>query len=200
MVAIIDVGLSNISSVERALNRIGVQARIVQTAEELNQPDHIILPGVGAFAEASKRLADSGMDVAIRSIAENGTPLLGICLGMHLLGDSGTEGGEADGLGLIPGRVEKLPIASAKVRLPHMGWNAVSTNDEQLFAGIPDDMHFYFVHSYHFVAAPDACAATTAHGITFTSVVRRDNIIGTQFHPEKSQALGLRLLRNFVEL
>jgi glutamine amidotransferase len=160
----------------------------------------IILPGVGAFAEAMANLRTGGLDAALREQTAKGVPTLGICLGMQLLASSSTEGGWTAGLGLIPGEVLLLDGQRFGHRVPHIGWNDVARDrDEPLLHGMPPETNFYFVHSYHFRPAdPRASVATTPYCGQFTSIVRRGNVVGTQFHPEKSQRAGFQLLTNFL--
>ncbi|MEI7752469.1 MAG: imidazole glycerol phosphate synthase subunit HisH, partial [Candidatus Omnitrophota bacterium] len=168
---------------------------------EVRNSEKIILPGVGNFAEASKRMFASGIaDVITDSALRQNKPLLGICLGMQLLAQEGEEGGGAPGLGLIAGRVTKICLKDPSLRLPHIGWNDVSFNGMKLFSGIEEGASFYFVHSFEMV--PDETSierATTRYGSDIVAAVRKDHVLGVQFHPEKSQKDGLRLLTNFVK-
>jgi glutamine amidotransferase len=199
-VAVVDSGLSNIDSVLRAVADTGGCAHRATDPSSLGDPDRMILPGVGSFATAATILHETGLAEAVRSRAGAGVPLLGICLGMQLLMSHGDEGGGADGLGLIPGRVERLRLVGAE-RLPHVGWNeVVPTVDSPLFRGVDAGTDFYFVHSYCVLPAdPNDRMATTPYGGGFASVVGRDRVVGVQFHPEKSHGAGLTMLRNFLE-
>ncbi|WP_374324113.1 imidazole glycerol phosphate synthase subunit HisH [Azonexus sp.] len=196
-IGVIDIGIGNLGSLRNALYSQGWDTQPVRTPDEFNEISHLILPGVGSFATAMQRLSQSRLLEAIRDFAASGRPILGICLGMQLLAEFGSEGGETEGLGLVPGRV--VPLAVSDLRLPHVGWNnAHQSRKHPVLDGIRDDVDFYFVHSYRFVAADtSAVIAQTEYGETFPSIVGKSNVIGTQFHPEKSQANGLRLLDNF---
>lgn len=197
-VCVINYGLGNLRSIENGLRAVGVSVRIVDTPEDVIRADRLILPGVGSFNEAMKNLRDSGIAEVICSTAKRGTPLLGICLGMQLLASHGEEGGNTQGLGLIPGIVKRLSV-DAPLRTPHMGFNEVfPLKASPLFEEVPDGSDFYFVHSYHMVVddANDGLASAS-YGSPFMAAVHRGNVFGTQFHPEKSQSQGLQLLRNF---
>jgi glutamine amidotransferase len=160
----------------------------------------VLLPGVGAFDYGMARLSEPGFDEAVRSFAKSGRPLLGICLGMQLLLD-GSEEGRSPGLGLIPGRSVRFD-PSAGMRVPHMGWNAVTpARADSFISGVPDDNRFYFVHSYHVVPDdPASVLATSEYGNEFASMIRVDNVMGAQYHPEKSHAFGMTVLKNFATL
>jgi glutamine amidotransferase len=190
---LVDSGGANIGSVRYALQRLGVESRLSADPAEIIAADRVILPGVGAAGPGMARLRELGLVDTLRGLRQ---PLLGICLGMQLLFESSEEGDEPC-LGLLPGRVGKLPAAPG-IRVPHMGWNQLrSTRPSALLEGIADEAHAYFVHSY---AAPitDDCVATTDHGVPFAAVVARGNVSGAQFHPERSAAVGARLLQNFL--
>ena len=190
---LVDSGGANIGSVRYALQRLGVESRLSADPAEIRAADRVILPGVGAAGPGMARLHELGLVETLRGLRQ---PLLGICLGMQLLFESSEEGG-VECLGLLPGRVARLPVAPG-VRVPHMGWNRLrATRPGTLLDGIADDAHAYFVHCY---AAPvtDDCIATTDHGLPFAAVVARGNVGGAQFHPERSAAVGARLLRNFL--
>ena len=193
-VALIDAGGANLGSVRYALDRLGVQARIVRDADGLRDAKRVILPGVGAAGTAMALLRERGLVDALRMLQ---VPLLGICLGMQLLFDSSEEG-EVDCLGLVPGRVRKL-AAGPGIRIPHMGWNALEPlRASPLLADVVAGDNAYFVHSY---AAPvtDACLATCTHGRPFAAMVRHANVAGAQFHPERSAGVGARILANFLQ-
>ena len=192
-VAIIDAGVSNLASVRYAFERLEATVSFARAPSELANATHVVLPGVGAAGPAMRALQRAGFDRALRDWRK---PLLGICLGMQLLYESSDEGDVAC-LGLLPGRVRALPRV-AGARLPHMGWNAIARErDDPLFEGLPASAHAYFIHG--FVAPVDqACVATAVHGAPFCAVVRQDRLCGTQFHPERSGAVGARLLRNFL--
>lgn len=208
-VGVIDYGVGNLGSVMRSLDELGVSPTFVTRAIDLNAMDRLILPGVGNFSDCAQLLHKDGWPEALRAeVLASGKPLLGVCVGMQLLASSSMEGVDASasegtlGLGLIPGRVEHLRKLGCDLRVPHVGWNSVSpiTSIGGLFDGIPNGTDFYFVHSYAFVAAEQAdVLATIDYGVTVTAAVRRGNVWGTQFHPEKSSRAGFRLLRNFIE-
>jgi glutamine amidotransferase len=194
-VAIVDSGGANISSVRYALARLGVEASLTRDAAEIRRADRVLLPGVGAAADAMARLRSAGLDTLIPSLTQ---PVLGICLGMQLLFDRSAEG-DSKCLGIFRGCAERFPD-SAGLPVPHMGWNSVrDTGGSRLLAGIDDDSYFYFVHSY----AVPVVAATTGlceYGHAFTAVAERENFYATQFHPERSGDDCARLLRNFLGL
>jgi len=200
-VAIVDYGMGNLASVRRALSEVGARCFIAERPGQLKEANGIILPGVGSFADGMAHLARENWIEAIRSEVHEGKPILGICLGMQLLAGRGTEGGECKGLDLIPGEVKRLDMLGCEYRIPHVGWNNVRVlgRNIELFAGIPNDTDFYFVHSFAFEAM-DAThiLADVQYGIRFPAVIGHRNVFGTQFHPEKSSRLGLRLLRNFT--
>jgi glutamine amidotransferase len=199
-VAIVDYGMCNLDSIRRAVEECGGNPRITDDVREIAQAERIVLPGVGAFADAMSNLRERKLDLVLREQAANRVPLLGVCLGMQLLADAGEEGVGAEGLGLIPGRVVRLQPTEDSPRIPHIGWNEVyARSDSPLFQGIGAGKDFYFVHSFHFQCADAAhAAASTPYCGGFTSVVARDSIMGVQFHPEKSQKVGFALLRNFL--
>lgn len=201
-VAIIDYDAGNLDSVNRAVKECGGAAFITKNPEDLKKCSHIILPGVGVFSDSIKRLRQSGMERALQTqVLENKIPFLGICLGMQLLAEQGTEGGEANGLGFINGEVVRFQPEQGE-RIPHIGWNEVVFNQGcPLFEGIESGKDFYFVHSFHFVCAKtEDIAATTPYCGGFVSAVWKDNIFGVQFHPEKSQTVGFKVLKNFLGL
>ncbi|MFT3756630.1 MAG: imidazole glycerol phosphate synthase subunit HisH [Pseudoxanthomonas sp.] len=193
-VVLVDGGGSNIGSVRCALQRIGVEAQLTGDAYEIRSADRVLLPGVGAAAVGMEKLRTHGLIDVLRMLDK---PLLGVCVGMQLLFEHSEED-DVDCLGLLPGKVTKLP-SSAGVRIPHMGWNTLCRRrDASLLDGIADNAHAYFVHSY---AAPvgDDCLASCEYGREFAAVVQRDNVAGAQFHPERSSDVGARLLKNFIE-
>jgi glutamine amidotransferase len=200
-VCVINYGLGNLRSVENALRAVGAYARVVKTPKEVASADRLILPGVGSFNEGMRNLRDSGLAEAICSAAQGGTPLLGICLGMQLLASHGEEGGDSQGLGLIPGRVKRFEI-DVDLRIPHMGFNEVFHRKRSpLFEAVADGSDFYFVHSYHLMVDDlNDSLARANYGRPFVAAVHRANVFGTQFHPEKSQSQGLQLLKNFCSL
>lgn len=209
IVAIVDYGSGNLRSAakafERAVGEAGLSADVRVTADpgDIDRASHIVLPGVGAFADCRRGLmALPGMVEALsRNVIDRGHPFLGICVGMQLLADVGREHGEHPGLGWIGGAVDALRPADPGLKIPHMGWNelALVHPEHPLFAGIVRGDHAYFVHSYGFVCAdPAHVLATVDYGGAVRAVIGRDNLVGTQFHPEKSQAVGLRLISNFL--
>lgn len=208
-VGVIDYGVGNLGSVIRALDELRVTPSLVTRAVDMHAMDCLILPGVGNFADCAKLLDKGGWSDALKDeVQGSGKPLLGVCVGMQLLATCSMEGVDANapngtaGLGLIPGRVEHLRTLGCTLRVPHVGWNSVSpiTSQGGLFDGIPEGSDFYFVHSYAFVTEdPADVLATTDYGIPVIAAVRRGNVWGTQFHPEKSSRAGFRLLHNFIE-
>lgn len=205
MIAIVDYGMGNLRSVHKAVERAGYEARISADPQEVLDASKIILPGVGAFRDCMRNLEEFNLlQPVIRSI-EAGKPFLGICLGLQLLFEESDEFGRHKGMGVLPGKVTRFPEGiqdpdtGQPYPIPHMGWNTIQIKkDTPLFAGIENGSFFYFVHSYYALPHdPQDIAATTPYGIEFASAVQRDNIYAVQFHPEKSQEKGLRLLRNF---
>lgn len=195
-VIVIDYGMGNLHSVQKALSYVGAQPVLSQDAQQIENAEKLILPGVGAFGDAMAELKRLGLADAVCRAARKGTPLLGICLGMQLLFDKSDEGGAQQGLGLIPGAVTKFDIQE---KVPHMGWNSVQNKDGVLFAGLPEEFSVYFVHSYcaQQVESPYA-AGLTEYGVPFVCAVHRGNVFGCQFHPEKSGDNGMRILCNFL--
>ena len=197
-VSLVSYGLGNLGSVANMFKRAGAQTRLVSTPEEVLASDRLLLPGIGAFDEGMGRLRDRGLVEPLREFAASGKPLLGICLGMQLLLDSSEEG-ESAGLGLIPGRNTRFRESDG-VRVPHMGWNLVTlTRADPLVDDLPEGSRFYFVHSYH--ARPERAQdalAMTDYGGEFVSMVKSGSVAGAQFHPEKSHAFGLAILKNFA--
>lgn len=196
-IAILNYGMGNLRSVEKALEHIGATATITSDAAEVRGADGVILPGVGAFPRAMERVGELGLDELIAERREAGVPILGICLGLQLLFDSTTELGGAAGIGLLPGEVAELDADGLKV--PHIGWSPVRWERESpLTAGIESETPFYFVHSFAPRPAAGELLGTAAYGARFACAAERDNVFGVQFHPEKSSAAGLRLLSNFA--
>ena len=208
MIAVIDYGAGNLRNVCKALEHVGTLPQLTSDVHVLEQADKIVLPGVGAFADCLQGLKQRGLYDPLRQIALAGKPLLGICVGMQLLFDVGEEMGEWRGLGLLHGHVVRFnfrnkseqPLAD-HLKVPHIGWNQVTAlRQHPLMLRLPPDGYAYFVHSFHPIADdPNDVVATTHYGYDFASVVAHDNVWGIQFHPEKSQAMGLQMLRNFVE-
>ena len=196
-IAILDYGMGNLRSVEKALEHVGVTAKISNDAEEVRAADGVILPGVGAFPRAMERVRDLHLDELIAERREAGVPILGICLGLQLFFDSTTELGGAEGLGLLEGPVDGLDAPGLKV--PHIGWSPVRWERESRLAeGIPSETPFYFVHSFAPEPTEDELLGSAEYGARFACAAERDNVFGVQFHPEKSSAAGLRLLSNFA--
>jgi len=204
IVAVIDYGMGNIDSMRRALEECGARVVIARGPDDLLAVTHMVLPGVGSFSAAIRHLVDVGFPSIIKTLAEEKKiPLLGVCLGMQLLASRGEEGGVSEGLGLIQGRVTLLKETAVSERIPHVGWNEVHpvSASSRLLSGMLAGADFYFVHSYHFVTdhASDVAASTPYCG-GFSSVVEKGCVFGTQFHPEKSQRTGMKLLRNFLNV
>jgi imidazole glycerol-phosphate synthase subunit HisH len=199
MITIIDYQMGNLRSVQKAFERVGHPATISSDPREIASAEKVVLPGVGAFRDAISELSRRDLISPIRDVIGQAKPFLGICLGLQLLFDRSYEDGEWEGLGVIPGQVVKFNVP-AELKVPHMGWNQVSVVKPcPQLAGIEEGTHFYFVHSYHGV--PDdrsVIALESTYGDPFCAAIARDNIFATQFHPEKSQADGLRLLKNFA--
>jgi glutamine amidotransferase len=196
-IAILDYGMGNLRSVEKALEHVGAEASITAEPGEVRAADGVILPGVGAFPRAMERVRERGLDELVEERRAAGVPILGICLGLQLLFDSTTELGGAEGLGLIAGPVSALDAEGLKV--PHIGWSPVRWEREsRLVEGIESETPFYFVHSFVPAPAAEDLLGTAAHGSRFACAAQRDNVYGVQFHPEKSSAAGLRLLSNFA--
>ncbi|MFH1077792.1 MAG: imidazole glycerol phosphate synthase subunit HisH [Patescibacteria group bacterium] len=201
-VAIVDYGMGNVASVRNAFLSLGADATITARAEAFEDATHIVLPGVGAFGDGMRNLRAHGLvDVLTHEAIEKRKPFLGICLGMQLLADMGEEGGENEGLGWIHGRVRRFRVDEKRFRVPHVGWDDVEPKPgEALFDGIASPI-FYFVHSFFFDGTEDSdVIATCDYGERFTAAVRHGNVMGVQFHPEKSQKSGLALLKNFLEI
>lgn len=202
MIGILDYGMGNLMSVVNSLSFLHLEHKVVQDSSEISGLTHLIIPGVGAFPKAIKNLIDKGFLEEIKMFAESGKPILGICLGMQLLADKGTEVEDCQGLGLIDGVVRVMKPDN--LRIPHIGWNSYKkVNDHPILNGVKESADVYFVHSYHFeVSNKENIVAATDYGLSFISIVSntRGNVIGTQFHPEKSQKQGLRMLKNFSEM
>ncbi len=200
MITIVDYGMGNLRSVQKAFQKLGVPAEISQSPAEIAQATKLVLPGVGAFRDAIAELKKQQMVAPVCDHIALGKPFLGICLGLQLLFDVSYEDGEWEGLGVVAGEVVRLRDQPG-LKIPHMGWNQLEVvHRPPLLNGIPDGSHFYFVHSYHVVPTEESVIATrTTHGQSFVSMIARGNVFATQFHPEKSQRLGLKLLKNFAE-
>lgn len=201
MIAIIDYGVGNLFSVEKALMQFATDVVITGDKELIAKADKLVLPGVGDFGECMSNLEATGLIPTIRECIAKGTPLLGICIGEQILFEGSEESPEAKGLGIFKGMVRRIQAPGLKV--PHMGWNSVtfSQPDHPLFAHLGEHPYFYFVHSYHCVPADASIiTATTEYGEKLTAAVAKDNVMATQFHPEKSGDVGLQVLKNFIEM
>jgi len=199
VIAIIDYGMGNLRSVQKAFQHIGCEALLTRDAAQIAAAGHVVLPGVGAFGDAMDNLRKFGLVEPIRAAVQSGRPFLGICVGLQLLFDESEEMGQHAGLGVFPGKVVQFHISG---KVPHIGWNQIHQKRESpLLAGVPDGGFAYFVHSYYVAPDdPELALATTDYEIDFVSVAGRDNVFGIQFHPEKSQDNGLRILKNFAEM
>lgn len=201
MIGLVDYGSGNIKSVYNSLYSLGADVCIIQRPERADSITKLILPGVGAFAYAAQKLQQTGLaEFLHEQIRVQGKPMLGICVGMQILADNGEEGGGAAGLGWIHGRVLSIRTSAPGLRIPHMGWNALQVQRQHpVLNGIASNADVYFTHSYHFEVAESAdLVATANYGFPLAAVIAKDNIVGTQFHPEKSQAIGLAVLENFI--
>jgi len=199
MIAVIDYGAGNLGSVVNALTKLGYRPLVTNAVSDVLKADAVFLPGVGAAADTMKSLAATGMDAAVRKLVELRKPLFAVCIGLQVLLTRTEEGGDHKCLDIIPGKVSKLP---AGLKIPHMGWNQVKqVNMHPIFNGIPDNTNFYFVHSYY--ANPldrSVVAGVTEYGIEFCSMLIKDNLFATQFHPEKSGEAGLKMYSNFLKI
>ena len=203
MIAIIDYGVGNLFSLSSSFAFIGQDAVVTGDPEVIAQADRLILPGVGAFEDAAKKLRESGLDRVIRNEVKKGKPLLGICLGMQLLFEKSFEYGEHEGLGLIRGAVRPIrDVIPNDFKVPHIGWNALSFGAQKhaLFRYLKDGDYVYFVHSYYATECAESVIASTDYGAPLTAAVASGNVMGTQFHPEKSGEVGLSILRAFCEM
>ncbi|MGN0409671.1 MAG: imidazole glycerol phosphate synthase subunit HisH [Candidatus Fimousia sp.] len=200
MIAIIDYDAGNIKSVEKAVQYLGEEAVITRDKDVILQSDKVILPGVGAFGDAMEKINAYGLKNTIYDVVEKKTPFLGICLGLQLLFKSSEESPGATGLGILDGEILRIP-AQEGLKIPHMGWNSLKVKKgAKLFKGLEEEPYVYFVHSYYLKAAEDIVAATTEYSTLIHASVEKENIFACQFHPEKSSAVGLQILKNFIEL
>lgn len=203
MIAIIDYGAGNLQSVKKALDYLGEPNLITAKSSEIEATDALILPGVGSFGDAMQSLTDSGLLETVRAAALSDTPFLGICLGLQLLFPESEESKGVKGLGVLPGKIIKFP-GDMGLKIPQIGWNSINIREGcKLYAGVPQNAYVYFVHSYYLQAAdPEVVAATAEYGVTFHASVADEahRLYATQFHPEKSGAVGLRILRNFAAM
>ena len=196
MIAIVDYGIGNLGSITKALRHVGAESVLSGDLEVLRRADALVLPGDGAFGATMDEVRTRGLVPLLKDAAAAGKPVLGICIGMQLLFEESEEHGRHEGLGLLPGRVRRFPD---DLVVPHMGWNRLKPHGAHtLLDGVEAGSYVYFVHSYYCDAAPDVVIASSDYGFDFPAVVGRDNILGAQFHPEKSQTVGLRMIENFV--
>ena len=202
MIAIVDYGVGNLFSLKSSFAAIGAEAVVTNDPMVLCGADKIILPGVGAFEDAARKLRESGLDVVIKQLAADGKPLMGICLGMQMLFEKSYEYGGHEGLGLIKGAVKPIAdVIPEDLKIPHIGWNALKfKGDSPLFSKIREGDCVYFVHSFYAADCEESVIATAEYGAELTAAVAKDNVYGCQFHPEKSGAVGLNILRAFAEL
>ena len=201
MVAIIDYGAGNIKSVENAVRYLGQEAVLTRDPAVILSADHVILPGVGAFGDAMIRLRKYGLDNVLREVVKKEIPLLGICLGLQLLFERSEESPGAQGLGILPGKVLRIPDGEGR-KVPQIGWNDLTyPNEGRLFNGIEEGAYVYFVHSYYLRAGdPNIVTARTQYGVWIDAAVESGNVFATQFHPEKSEAVGMKILGNFLAI
>ena len=202
MIGICNYNMGNLTSIHNALLKLGISSEIFSHPEDINKYDKIILPGVGAFGDAMVELQKNGLDEAIKDYAKSGKYMLGICLGLALLFDQSEEFGTHKGLGLVEGEVKYFDNSKNKsLKIPHMGWNTINSNNMKLFKNIENDSYFYFLHSlYVSIINPKTLFSTTNYIHDFTSSIEQDNILAIQPHPEKSHNIGLKVLQNFVDL
>lgn len=206
MVAVIDYGAGNIKSVMNAMSALGEESVLTADPAVIESADHVILPGVGAFGDAMDRIREAGLEETIHKVCDRGTPFLGICLGLQLLFESSEESPGAVGLGILPGRIlripELVPGETIARKVPEIGWNNLTyPRAGRLFKDVPEDSYVYFVHSYYLHADdPSIVTATTQYGVTVEASVERGNVFACQFHPEKSERVGMQILRNFLTI
>jgi len=206
MIAIIDYGMGNLRSVQKGFEKVGFEAVVTADPQVVLEAERVVLPGVGAFGDCMRNLEQGGFVEPILKVIQDGRPFLGICVGMQMLLTDSTEFGLTRGLDIIPGHVLRFPDNMAangeRLKVPHMGWNQLSIKSAApIFKGIEDGVNVYFVHSYYEMPDDEAAiAATSEYGLTFCAALWKDNIVATQFHPEKSQEIGLRILKNFGEM
>ena len=201
MIAIIDYGMGNLRSVQKGLQKAGTKVEVTSDPKQIKAAKGVVLPGVGAFGRCMENLQKYGLVETVKEIATSGKPFLGICLGLQLLFDESEEFGPVKGLGILPGKVVRFP-ESTKLTVPQMGWNRIQKRAEtKILDGVDDGEWFYFVHSYYVAPVDKENIATmTDYGVNFVSSVAKDNLFACQFHPEKSSAAGLRILKNFTQL
>lgn len=200
MIAIIDYDAGNIKSVEKALISLGQECLVTRDRDAIMSADKVILPGVGSFEDAMKHLEEYGLVSIIKEFVATGKPFMGICLGLQLIFDSSEESPGVKGLSLLPGKIVRIPDGEG-LKIPHIGWNSIKVAPGKLFEGIDDEAYVYFVHSYYLKAENESdVAATTTYGVNIHAAVEHGNIYATQFHPEKSSSVGLKILQNFANL
>jgi len=201
MTGIIDYGCGNLFSLVSSLKKLGARAEVITDKKDLERCKRLILPGVGAFGKAAQKLKNSGMSETVVKLSESGVPLFGICLGMQMLFERSFEYGEHDGLALLNGEVRPLEGDISGLKIPHMGWNSLDIKDKSgIFRYVDSGEYVYFVHSYYAKTSAKNLLATTFYGTEICAAAGRDNVFGTQFHPEKSGDVGLRILKAFLEL
>ncbi len=211
MVAVIDYGAGNIKSVMNALLVLGAESVLTSDPDVIRLADHVILPGVGAFGDAMGKIQAAGLEEVIKEVCAVGTPFLGICLGLQLLFESSDETPGVRGLGILPGKILRIPeegpddLDTTKIikrKIPEIGWNDLTyPNPGRLFAGIPEHSYVYFVHGYYLEAAdPSIVVAKTSYGVSIDASVEKNNVFACQFHPEKSEAVGMKILQNFLQI
>lgn len=201
MIAIIDYDAGNVKSVEKALQFLGEEVIITRDKEEILSADRVVLPGVGAFGDAMEKLHNYGLIDVIKEVVSRKTPFIGICLGLQLLFDSSEESPGVKGLGILPGKIVRIPEKEG-IKVPHIGWNSLTyPNSGRLYQGIKEDSYVYFVHSYYLQAEdPDIVVAQTQYGVDIQASVEKDNVFACQFHPEKSSSVGMTILKNFINI
>ena len=201
MIAIIDYDAGNLRSVEKALQYLGKETIVTRDPEQIRKAEKVILPGVGAFGDAMKKLQEYHLDTLIHEIADSGKPLLGICLGLQLLFEESEESPGVEGLGILEGKIRRIPEGEG-LKVPHIGWNSLHLeHNGRLFRNIPENSYVYFVHSYYLEAKdPEIVKASTEYGVHIHASVEKNNLFACQFHPEKSSETGLQILKNFAEL
>lgn len=201
MIAIIDYDAGNLRSVEKALQYLGKETIVTRDPEQIRKAEKVILPGVGAFGDAMKKLQEYHLDTLIHEIADSGKPLLGICLGLQLLFEESEESPGVEGLGILEGKIRRIPEGEG-LKVPHIGWNSLHLeHNGRLFRNIPENSYVYFVHSYYLEAKdPEIVKASTEYGVHIHASVEKNNLFACQFHPEKSSETGLQILKNFAEM
>lgn len=200
MIAIIDYDAGNIKSVEKAFQFLGSDVVVTRDKNEIYKADHVVLPGVGAFGDAMARINEYGLKDVISTVVDKKIPFLGICLGLQLLFDFSDESADTEGLGILNGKILKIPSVN-NLKVPQIGWNSLKfPNEGRLFKGVDEDSYVYFVHSFYLKADdPSIVVATTEYGTTIHAAVEKDNVFACQFHPEKSSEVGMQILKNFIE-